>query len=556
MALASLNVSLPREVVDGARTVSTGIFKSPVRRRLALGRLNLEGDGQADLVAHGGVNRAVYVYSLVHYRQWRAELARDDLAPGSFGENFTVEGLTDTEVLIGDRYRVGSALVEVSQPRNPCFKLGLRLGDPQLPQRLVAASRPGFYLRVIEEGEVGTGDDLDLVERDDTSLSVALINDLYWKPGGDRDLLRRGADLAALSPGWRDGLRDVLERPAPVPAPSAAWTGFRPFVVTRIVAETAAVRSLYLAPGDGNPLPAHLPGQAVAVRVPVPGASGAVLRSYTVSQAARPATLRITVKRQGLASTFLHDGVHTGDTLELAAPRGSFTPQADGSRPLALVSAGLGITPMVAMLDALTERGSDRPTWFIHGARNTAELALVAEVADLARAHPNVHTHLALSAPRPGDRCESVGRVDAALVARLLRDPDLDAFVCGPTSFTTSLLEGLATWGVPTAQLHHESFGGPPAAVTPLAPGTGPRIQFARSAVTAAYNDAAPSLLQFAEGLGLTPPYGCRTGICQSCAVPVLDGEVDYSYPPLATPPAGQALLCCSTPRTPLVLDL
>lgn len=557
MALVSVNVSLPREVADGARTVFTGIFKVPVSGRRTLRRLNLEGDGQADLQAHGGPNRAVYVYSLEQYAFWRERLGREDLEAGSFGENFTVDALPDVEVLVGDRFRVGSALVEVSQPRNPCFKLGLRLGDSQMPSLLVAESRPGFYLRVLEEGDVGPGDELELVARDPDSLSVAAINDLYWKPGKDPELLRRAAGLDALSEGWRDGFASFLAPAAPGPgAAPPAWSGFRPFRVRRVVSETAEIRSLQLAPADGRELAPHAAGQAIAVRLAIPGHAAPVLRSYTVSQPPGRDSLRITVKREGLASTFLH-GVSAGDILEVGAPRGTFAPDPDSTRPVALISAGVGVTPMVSMLGALLERGGQRPIWFIHGARSRAEHALADEVAGLAADRPDVRVHVAYSRPAPGDTPNSVGRLDAGLITALLDDVDVDVFVCGPAPFAAALLDGLEAWGIPRSQLHEESFGvADVAPAVALAPGTGPNVQFARSALTARFNEVVPSLLQFAEGLGLTPPYGCRTGICQSCAVPVVDGDVEYSLQPLADPPPGQALLCCSTPRTDLVLDL
>lgn len=227
MRLVSLNVSEPIEIQTGRGTVRTGIFKSPVDGARALRRLNLDGDGQADLQAHGGPNRAVYAYAVEAYAFWRRELGREDLEPGSFGENFTVEGLVDEEVLIGDRFVVGSAVVEVSQPRSPCFKLGLRLDDPQMPGRIVAANRPGFYLRVIEEGAVQAGDVFERVGREQGSLSVADINDLYWRDHSDVERLARAASIEALSAGWRAGFSEFARASTQAQAQARpAWDGF------------------------------------------------------------------------------------------------------------------------------------------------------------------------------------------------------------------------------------------------------------------------------------------------------------------------------------------
>jgi len=172
MKLISVNVSKPREVVARGRAVTTGIFKAPVAGRVRLGRLNLEGDGQADLRVHGGPDKAVYAYPFENYDYWKRELGRSDLAYGQFGENLTVEGMLEGEVYIGDVFKVGSALLQISQPRFPCYKLGIRMGSSGFPKRFLASGRSGFYLRVLEEGEVGAGDPIELARADPERLTV------------------------------------------------------------------------------------------------------------------------------------------------------------------------------------------------------------------------------------------------------------------------------------------------------------------------------------------------------------------------------------------------
>jgi MOSC domain-containing protein YiiM len=204
MKLISVNVGLPREVTWKEKTVSTGIFKEPVNDRVMVRSLNLEGDGQADLTVHGGLDKAVYVYPFEHYDYWRSELPDTDLPLGIFGENFTTTGLKEAEVNIGDRFRIGNLILIVTQPRLPCYKLGIRFGRPDMVKRFLASRRTGFYFRVLQEGEVGVGDTLELVSRDDRHITVADITRLYVRDEENPDLLRRAAQLEALPQSWRN----------------------------------------------------------------------------------------------------------------------------------------------------------------------------------------------------------------------------------------------------------------------------------------------------------------------------------------------------------------
>jgi MOSC domain-containing protein YiiM len=210
MKLVSVNVSHPREVAHGRKMVRTGIFKEPVAGRIVLRGLNLDGDGQADLVNHGGLHRAAYVYPVENYEYWSRELDRDDLSFGQFGENFTVEGMTEEDVHIGDVFRVGDALVEVSQPRPPCFKLGIKMAMPGFPKLFLASGRVGFYLRVLKEGEVGEGDEIERVRRDPERLTVRETSHLLFLEGQDLKGARRALRVPALSPGWRESFQERL----------------------------------------------------------------------------------------------------------------------------------------------------------------------------------------------------------------------------------------------------------------------------------------------------------------------------------------------------------
>ena len=208
MKLLSVNVSLPKEVQNNGKTMTTGIFKEPVKKRVMLRTMNLDGDGQADLVGHGGIYKAVYVYSIENYEYWKSELSRNDFTYGQFGENFTVEGMLEDEIHIGDVFRVGGALVEVTQPRVPCAKLGFKMGMAKFPKLFLQNSRVGFYLRVLEEGEVGAGDVIERVKVDAERMTVREINHLLYFDQKNLEGAKKALRIRALSPGWRGSFKE------------------------------------------------------------------------------------------------------------------------------------------------------------------------------------------------------------------------------------------------------------------------------------------------------------------------------------------------------------
>src|ERR1700683_3488225 len=208
--LLSVNVGLPRDVTWNGNTVRTAIWKSPVTGRRMVRKLDIDGDAQGDLAGHGGEQRAVFVYQMDSYRYWEHELGRNDFVYGQFGENFTVEGLGDDEVCIGDRYQIGSATFEVSQPRVTCYRVGIRMNDPQIPALLVSHHRPGFYFRVLEEGEVEAGDKIVKLSSGPEQMPVAEADALLYLPGHPRQQLLRALRIPALSPGWQASFQAFL----------------------------------------------------------------------------------------------------------------------------------------------------------------------------------------------------------------------------------------------------------------------------------------------------------------------------------------------------------
>ncbi|HEY2024688.1 MOSC domain-containing protein, partial [Paraburkholderia sp.] len=330
--LLSVNVGLPRDIEWNGRTVHTGIWKSAVRGRCRAGRLNLAGDGQGDLAGHGGEQRAVFVYQIESYRYWQAQLKRTDFVYGQFGENFTIDGLPDSTVCIGDRYRIGSALFEVTQPRVTCYRVGIRMNEPRMPALLTSSGRPGFYFRVLSEGDVTADDEIVKVGEAGERISVAQINALLYSSDHPRDRLERALRIDALSPGWR-GSFDALLRSqsagatsgnaglAPAGASHPVAAGFRPLEVTAIDEECADVLSLTLRATDNQPLPRALPGQYVVLRLQrVPGGAP-LLRSYSLSGALSTERYRISVKTEpnGAAGTYLRERLRVGDVHDVSS---------------------------------------------------------------------------------------------------------------------------------------------------------------------------------------------------------------------------------------------
>lgn len=562
--LVSVNVGMPRDVQWNDKTVHTGIWKTPVDRPVMVRRLNIDGDGQGDLGGHGGEQRAVLVYQTESYEFWTNYLGRDDLVAGHFGENFTVTGLADDEVCIGDRYRIGAAEFEVTQPRVTCFRVGMRLGDPRIPNLLVKQRRPGFYCRVITEGSVQAGDDITLTRRGRHQLTVADVDALLYLPDHDTEQLRKAVDEPALSPGWRQSFTEMLAGQDGLTASRGgepAWNGFRPLRVSAARREAPSVLSIRLASQDGTPLPPVLPGQYLTVRVPAE-TGPAPVRSYSLSGDPRGGEYRISVKREeyGVVSRWLHDHVAPGVVIDAAAPRGDFY-LVDDDTPVVLVSAGIGVTPVLAMLHALSSAGSRRAIWWLHTTRNRRSEAFAIEVADLLAAVPQAKRRVVYT--------ETQGRLDGRELAALGLPANGTAYLCGPTSFMSDMRAALMTAGFDPARIHSELFGALPAinpgvvgaAATPPhqpagVPGTGPAVTFARSGLTVNWSTHYGSILDLAESCDVPTRFSCRSGVCHMCVTNILAGTTIDVQPPLQLPAPSEVLICSAAPDSDLVLDL
>jgi ferredoxin-NADP reductase/MOSC domain-containing protein YiiM/ferredoxin len=583
--LLSVNVGLPRDIVWQGKTVHTGIWKAPVEGPRMARRLNIDGDGQGDLNGHGGERRAVFVYQMDSYQYWQSHLGRNDFVYGQFGENFTVDGLADAEVCIGDRYRIGGALFEVTQPRVTCYRLGIRMNEPEMAALVVKQGRPGFYFRVLEEGEVAAGDEITQVASGPERMSVSEIDALLYKPDHPRDQLERALRIPVLSVGWRRSLEALLKQKCEggtttgnaglgaVSSAPPAWRGFRPLRVASKLRESANVISLLLEPPDGEPVAAALPGQFVVLRLGPPSAPE-LMRSYSLSGEPGATTYRVSVKREahGAASAYIDERLQIGDIVQASASRGDFTLR-PGDTPVVLLSAGIGVTPVLAMLHALATEASTRDIWWLYGARNGREHPFAEEVRGLLKALPRHHSHISYSSPNPQDRAnvdfDAPGRLNAEVLGELDLPRNGDFYICGPSSFMSDLTAGLKELDVASDRIHTEIFGAGPS-ITPgivvsprrpphVPPGlakSGPMVSFARSGLNVRWGSSFSNLLELAEACDLPVRYACRTGVCHTCESGRVAGKISYRSDPVDAPADGIVLICCAQPTSDVVIDL
>ncbi len=586
--LLSVNVGLPRDVTWNGKTVRTAVWKSPVTGRRMVRKLDIDGDAQADLSGHGGEQRAVFVYQMDSYHYWERFLGRSDFTFGQFGENFTVEGLSDNEVCIGDRYRIGGAIFEVSQPRVTCYRVGIRTNEPRMPALLVEHHRPGFYFRVLQEGEVGARDDIVKITDCPERISVAEVDALLYLPGHTREQLQRALRIPALSKGWQSSFQAILQQDLRSKTPAGnpglaneeqapAWQGFRQMRVAKIHKESGSVTSFILSPIDGQPLPLFQAGQFVVLRLLVdpdkdPG-KPPVLRSYSLSDLPAADHLRISVKSEvnGIGSSFLCNRAREGDLLDVSAPRGSFTLR-PGQNPVVLLSAGVGATPVMSMLHALAAEKSLREVWWIYGARNRVEHPFAEESRSLLKQLSRGRGYIVYSRPAAVDQVgvdfDAPGHIDTAMLEKIGVSRSSDFYLCGPSSFLQNMQDGLRTWGVLAENVHTEIFGSLEAITPGMAqvvhtphlpqgpPGSGPSVSFARSGITAAWDPKFGSLLELAEACDVPVRWSCRAGVCHTCMTGLIGGSIIYNPEPLERPASGNVLVCCSQPSAGVTLDL
>jgi len=451
---------------------------------------------------------------------------------------------------------------------------------------LVAQGRPGFYFRVLEEGEVEAGDEIVRVAPGPERVSVFEINALLYLPGHPRSQLERALRIPALSAGWRRSFEALLAQErsggattgnaglTPASGPPPAWPGFRPLRVSRKVRESSSVISLVLEPADGLPLTAPLPGQFVAVRLrPAPDAPP-LMRSYSLSGEPSAEHYRVSVKREahGAAGAYIDEKLQVGDVVDVSATRGGFTLRL-GDAPIVLLSAGIGATPVLAILHALAAEASSREVWWIYGARDGREHPFAEETRTLLKLLARSHRHIRYSSPDPEDRLgvdfDAPGRLNVRVLEELSVPSNGDFYICGPPAFMSDLTAGLAAWSVPSSRIHTEIFGAGPSNTPGIAasprrlphlpagtPGAGPLVSFARTGLNVRWGPAFQSLLELAEACDVPVRWSCRTGVCHTCETGLMAGTVGYRPDPIDAPADGNVLICCSQPEDDIVIDL
>ena len=561
--VVSLNVGEPRLVTYRGMSFRTGIFKEPVNRPLTLKKLNFAGDGQADLSAHGGIDKAVYCYPFEHYDFWRREIGRADLPMGQFGENVTTAGLLESELRIGDILRMGTAMVQVSEPRIPCYKLVMRMdAGSDFSVRFLAVNRTGFYCRVLEEGVVQRSDAISLVSRNTSSPTVREVVAATQFADRDPVALRRVVRARDISPKWRSRVRKMIDAEArrQIEATSPPTAAMR---VEKIVPETNDVVSLWLRPADGARMFDALPGQYLTIVWP-----DGFKSTYSLSALSPAQRCRITVKlaRNGQdalgRSSARIAALKAGDILTVERPRGNFHPDLDDDTPLVLAGAGIGVTPIMSMIEHATRSGR-RDVFAAFGMRRPGEHPLASELAMFLAERQRLKAVLAYSQlngapPLPGLPAPKHGRLAAADLQPHAAAPLAEVFLCGPGEFIRQMHDGLVEAGVNPLQIRYEAFGPStllPARAVPGDPQAAFKVAFTRSQMDVAWTPASGTLLNLAEAAGVSPVFGCRAGSCGLCRIAISEGDVSY-VEPIDEPEAGYVLPCCTIPQSDCRLDL
>ena len=560
MKLLNFSTGQIRTIYINGTAVQTAHVKTPIAEPWTIDENGAVGDRRA---VHPD---KIYAFARTGYGYWSERLGID---PGSwpdgfFGENLTIDALDETDVRIGDIFAIGDRVrLVVAGSRTPCAKLAWRLGQPRAFQRIFALSRhTGVYLGILETGVVRPGDVLRRIHHDPDMPSIADLCD-YVASHDPPPLepLQRLLAFAHLSPTIRlllGAKLDAAERAAALV--EGRWRGWRPFVIDDISEEAHDIRSVQLRPADGGPLCRPRPGQFVTARIDA-GDGTQILRSWSVSSFAHAMDrYRLTVRKQsGPGSNWLHRAA-PGTMLMLRAPAGRFVLD-EGFRPVVLVAAGIGITPLLAMLHAHLLRPKGAAAYLFYGARSPAELAFRDELDALAAAHPHFHATYRYS--RQADDAQAAGRVTPATVIEGLADLhvmlegrridlpwfEADIYLCGPGAFCTEMREGFIALGANPDHLFTEQFV---AVVAEDSDIEDAQIRFVRSGLTVDWHAADDlTLLDLAERAGLSVAHDCRSGACLTCKTRIVEGGAT------AVAPDGEALLCIGRPATPeLVLDL
>ena len=558
----------------------TSIVRDPIPGPLQIGP---EGPVDNSTAVH---TEHTLAFPAAHYDFWARELGvnRDAWNWAWWGENLTVEGVDEEMLRIGDLVKIGTAEFEVTSPRVPCFKVAWRVGQPDtFLLRMMETGRVGFHLAVLRPGVVSLGDTIEFLSPQPENITVADLSRLLLSTSiEDVETLRATLAIPALG---KKAAGAVRRRIALIEDRErmriGRWRGWRRFTLASIEDEIEGVRSFHLQPADDQPLAPPAPGQFLSVKTGLEGEPDLV-RTWSISDVDLERRLyRITIKAidGGAGSRRMHEHLRVGDVIWSRPPAGQFVLDRSGHRRIALFSAGIGVTPMMMMLKGYIERGQGAPplVW-LQVATNGRTHPFKAEIAALLAQIPDVRRIIYYTRPDPADRpaidydrtgrptTEDLREIFGAtyplnLFGRELPFPgkETEAYVCGPQGFQDLVRDSLLEIGVRPADIRSEAFivntvggEGLPAVIEKAT------VRFTQSRITAEwYADDGQTLLDFAETAGLTPPYACRSGLCQSCECTIKSGDVQYDPKPSVSLESGRVLICCARPAAEVIeLDL
>lgn len=574
MQVVSVNIGGVLDVAIRGSPEPTSFGKNPVQGAVAVSFAGLKGNRLGTGRSLGLENHAVYLYPQDHYAHWESVLACGKLPLGSFGENLTVRGLDETMLRVGDELSIGTTVLRVIQPRIPCYKLAHFLRAPQdFPARFLRSGKVGVYCAVVAEGQVAVGDTVRLIKSDSQNATIAEFVRVSQFDTNDVQGLVALLESPGLIAGWRSRIEALLAKASDAGGGSPGWTGWHDLQCAERRAECDDVVSFFFADPTGAVLPACRPGQFLTLKL-TPDAGAPIIRTYTISAAlpnfAQPIRYRITVRREpgraGVqsASAFLHDHAISGTSVQARMPTGGFTLDLAKNHPITFVSSGIGVTPMMAMLTGLVERGDDRPLRLMHGARSRRQHALREEQIALSKRLPSLGVRIHHSRPdtdeRQGIDFHSRGRLTADDV--LAEAPQDSVFyICGAGRFMADIAEGLVAKGIAPDRIHAEAFG-PDSLMLKMPdeenclPASKAWIRFEPSGVEAEWTPSDGPLLDFLERLSLTKEASCRSGICHTCAAELVSGTV--VYPEGISPPedAATVILCSARPASDLIIRI
>lgn len=555
--LLAVSVGKPQEIDMQGKKVLTSMIKTPLDGPVFIHSKGPEGDQPA---VHPG---AVYAISSEHYDYWAKELNRDkkEWSFGHFGENLTLQGIEETQIRIGDRFKIGNSVeLQVISCRIPCSKLAWRMGQSDEFLRLFQASgKTGFYLDVLKEGHIQAGDSIEHIQADKEAMTLAdLSHFIVTLDQATEEQLHHALSHEHLGiPGRNKFMKKLVMLKDLGRIKEGRWTGWREFILDNVIDESNDVKSFILKPTDGKGIGGYRAGQFLTCKIPH-------VRTWTISDYdPTQEHYRISIKKAGDASSLMHQ-MEKGATLLAKAPNGSFALDRSTEKPVILISAGIGITPMIAMLKAHLERDL-KPypcLYFVHATQNSATHSFQNEVKEAIHGKENVKILNYYSNPLPGDSYDVKGRFKIADLDALMEGnkfhfgnkwhdwPKQEGlfYICGPASFQDGVQKALEEWGVKEERIFTESFS--PLSGEPLGvKAESSHVTFSKSGIVAEWSEKEDlTLLELAEKFGIAAPYACRMGACETCECLLQKGAVFYEHGALGKRRENSVLTCSAKP--------